>query len=92
MNKGGGEVGCSLFKLDLSKRRPGRLSAKRAAISALRNARDMSVPDLKSLSNYPEECFQASMTLIMGSHCKQKHTTLPAPAAAPSTGRRRMDG
>lgn len=65
--------GCSLFKPDLSTR-PRRLSAHGAAIHP-RECREYvgTQPNLKSLSHYPKACFQASVTLSIGAHCKQSH-------------------
>lgn len=86
-------MGCSLFKPDLSKRRPRRLSAHGAAIHPKEHREYVGTqPNLKSLSDYPKECFQASMTLSIGAHCKQSHTFLPARAASPGTSRWRTGG
>lgn len=64
-------MGCSLFKPDLSTRRPRRLSAHGAATHPREYVGTQ--PNLKSLSNYPKACFQASMTLSIGAHCKRSH-------------------
>lgn len=80
-------MGCSLFKPDLSTRRPRRLSAHGAAIHP-RECREYvgTQPNLKSLSHYAKACFQASMTLSWCSLQTEPRFS-PARAAPPGTSR-----